>query len=563
MPIDSFFSFDLRAEQINQAFYGTYHTLSNLTIQNLSGGLAGINGIYDTLYTDGACNSANTALAANINPYQLNSSVPSPYHTTALLRYTNPGFPVPAIYKDIITPFEEAYDSQEFHGTCKPVSLGDYVSHTSQNAAIGVPFGFDNHFVTAGYDPVAGGGVVGININQVTEPSATSFSVGNVGSITSGLPGSITSNGQIRLFTHPSWRSGPNQHILLIAWDNTATIYLEKYDWDGMNLVASANPSGTISSAHNVGYSGQHDILFTNSGNILLQTRNASFTAGMLYEIDGNNLTTVASQATRSVAYDATYNVIGIRRSNNFETYAGTLSGTAVSSVSGVFTNGTRAYDAVWHPDEPGVIYVGEQISATSIVSHAFFYDPSGVVSSNTNRGSNMGASVTFNQIERTSPNVIVSFAGPNTTIPFFRSVCNAATYIQGGYDYTDTITPGSHPEDMTIMRHPTSQDYTRTKDTNGDSTIKGNNHLISVDYSLNIGCFGQNLATKHWNYTVNLSLGSHHMYILYLGYFQDTNFVDSYSYLGITGINFQFIIGQILPSTNIGGISWVKFRNS
>jgi hypothetical protein len=555
MPIDSFFSFDLRAEQINQAFYGTYHTLSNLTIQNLSGGVVGINGIYDTLYTDGACNSANIALAANINPYTLTSSVPSPYHTTALLRYTNPGFPVPAIYKDFITPFEEAYDSQEFHGTCKPVSLGDYVSHTSAGP------GFDNHFVTAGYDP-AGGGAIGININQVTEPSATSFSVGNVGSITSGLPASITSNGQIRLFTHPSWRSGPIQHILLIAWDNAATIYLEKYDWDGMNLVASANPSGTISSTHNVGYSGQHDILFTNSGNILLQTRDASFTAGMLYEIDGNNLTTVGSQPTRCVAYDASYDVIGIRRSNNFETFAGTISTSSVSSIA-AFTNGTRAYDAVWHPDEPGVIYVGEQISATSIVSHAFFYDPSGVVSSNTNRGSNPGASVTFNQIERTSPNVIVSFAGPNTTIPFFRSVCSAAIYIQGGYDYTDTITAGTLPEDMTIMRHPTSQDYTRIKDTNGDSTIKGNNHLISVAYNLHIGCYGQNLATKHWNYTVNLSLGSHHMYILYLGYFQDSNGVDSYSYLGITGINFEFIIGQVLPATNIGGISWVKFRNS
>jgi hypothetical protein len=556
MPIDSFFSFDLRAEQINQAFYGTYHSLSNLTIQNLSGGLAGINGIYDTLYTDGACNSANIALsdAANIYPYQLNSSVPSPYHTTDYLRLTNPGPPVPAIYRAGVD--NQAYGSQTFHGTCKPVSLGDYVNHTSN-----VNPGFDNHFVTAGYD--SGGGGIGININQITEPTSTSFSVTNVGSITSGLPGSVTSNGQIRLFTHPSWRSGPFQHILLIAWDNTATIYLEKYDWDGTTIVASANPSGTISSAHNVGYSGQHDILFTNSGNILLQTRNASFTAGMLYEIDGNNLTTVASQATRSVAYDANYNIIGIRRSNNFETYVGTLAGTAASSVSGAFTNGTRAYDAVWHPDEPGVIYVGEEISATSIVSHAFFYNSSGTISSSTKRGSNMGASVTFNQIERTSPNVIVSFAGPNTTIPFFRSVCSAAIYIQGGYDYTDTITAGTLPEDMTIMRHPTSQDYTRIKDTNGDSTIKGNNHLISVAYNLHIGCYGQNLATKHWNYTVNLSLGSHHMYILYLGYFQDSNGVDSYSYLGITGINFQFIIGSHLPPTNVGGISWVKFRNS
>jgi hypothetical protein len=559
MPIEvpsARFSFDIRAEQINQAFYGTYHTLSNLTIRNLSGGVGGVNGIYDTFYTDDVCNTHNIALAANINPYTLTSSVPSPYHTTQYLQLTNPGPPVPAIYKDIITPFEEAYDSQEFHGTCKPVSLGDYVSHTSAGP------GFDNHFVTAGYDP-AGGGAIGININEVTEPSATSFDVSNVGSITSGLPGSITSNGQIRLFTHPSWRSGPNQHILLIAWDNSATIYLEKYDWDGSTIVASANPSGTISTSNNVGYSGQHDILFTNGGNILLQTRNASFTAGTLYEIDGNNLTTVTSISTRSVAYDASYNVIGIRRSDNFETYAGTLSGTAVSTVSNPFTNGTRAYDAVWHPDEPGVIYVGEQINATSIVSHAFFYNSSGVVSSNTNRGSNMGASVTFNQIERTSPNVIVSFAGPNTTIPFFRSVCSAATYIQGGYDYTDTITAGTNPEDMTIMRHPTSQDYTRIKDTNADSTIKGNNHLISVAYNLHIGCYGQNLATKHWNYTVNLSVGSHHMYILYLGYFQDSNGVDSYSYLGITGINFEFIIGQILPSTNIGGISWVKFRNS
>jgi hypothetical protein len=141
--------------------------------------------------------------------------------------------------------------------------------------------------------------------------------------------------------------------------------------------------------------------------------------------------------------------------------------------------------------------------------------------------------------------------------------VCSAAIYIQGGYDYTDTITAGTMPEDMTIMRHPTSQDYTRIKDTAADSTIKGNNHLISVAYNLNIGCYGQNLATKHWNYTANLAGGSHHMYILYLGYFNDSNGVDSYSYLGITGINYEFIIGQVLPATNIGGISWVKFRNS
>ena len=553
MPTDSFFSFNIRAEQINQAFYSSLWTTSNLDIQQLAGGTT-TKGIFDSNYTDSASNSANISLNANINVYDLTTSVPSPYHTTNILRYTNPGPPVPAIYRVNSAPFDEAFDSQEFHGTCKPVSLGDYVNHAPAGA------GFDNHFVTAGFDPTSN--LIGININQVTEASVTSFSVGNVGSINSGLPGSITSNGQIRLFTHPSWRTGPNQHILLIGWDNASAIYLEKYDWDGTTLAAGIPPvTGTISSSDNMSYSGQHDILFTNSGNILLQTRDAGGTAGMLYEIDGNNLTTVASTTTRSVAYDANYNIIGLRRSNAFETYIGTISGTAASSVAGAFTTGSRAYDAVWHPDEPGVIYVGEQLSGTSITSHAYFYNTSGVITSNTKRGHTLAVSTIFDQIERTSPNVIVSFEGPNSSIPFFRTVCDSSIHRQTVSGYTDNITVGLAPEDMTIMTHPTSQDYTRVNDTNSDNTIKGNNHLIAASYDLSIGCFGQNLITKHWNYTPNLFIGSHHIYILYLGYFQDTNGSDSYSYIGVSGINFEFITGAVLPPTNVGGVSWVKFR--
>jgi hypothetical protein len=312
-----------------------------------------------------------------------------------------------------------------------------------------------------------------------------------------------------------------------------------------------------------VSYTGQHDILFTNAGNILIQTKNAGSNTGDLFEIDGNNLTTAASLVTtRCVAYDAAYGVIGVRRTNNFETYAGTLvGGSSVSSVA-AFTAGSRAYDAVWHPDEPGVIYVGEQLSGGGVVSHAFFYNSGGGVSSNTNRSSTPPNGGTFNQIERTSENVLVNFIGPNTALPFFRSVCNAATYIQGAYDYTDGITPSLDPEDMTIMRHPTSQDYTRTNDTNSDNTIKGNNHLITASYDLSIGCFGHNRAAKHWNYAPNGFFGSHHMYILYLGYFLDFGGVDSYCYVAVSGINFQFFTGGIQPPTNVGGINWVKFRN-
>ena len=567
MPTDSFFTFSLRAEQINQALYNamwTYTSGSNLTIRNLAGGgPPGTRGINASNYTDNACNTANIDLNTYIAAYQATSSVPSPYHTTQYLRFTNPGPPVPGIYKQISSPFGEAVGSVEFHGTCKPVSLGDYVNHQSQNAVMGAASGFDRHFVTAGYDPALG--KICVNINELFEVSEISMGVNNVGSIIAGtFPSGVNGTSKIRLFTHPSWTSGAFQYILLIGWDNATSIYLEKFNWDGSNL--NSVGSSTISTTNGMLYTGQHDIHYTNSGNILLQTWDVSRTVGTVYEISASTLTTLNSVVSQFVAYDSNFDVIGVRRTNNFETYSGALSVLPVSSVT-AFSNGSRAYDAIWHPDEPGVIYVGEQISSSTITSHAFFYNSTGSVSSNTNRGQNLPNSVAFNQVERTSQNVLVSFAGPNSSIPMTRSVC-AGTIYRGGtttIDYTDNITPGISAEDITQMRHPKAQDYTRVNDTNSDSTIGGNSHIISANYNLSIGGWGQNYTTKHWNFEASSAppMSSHHMYILYLGYYQDHSNIDTYAYIAVSGINFDFIKGSTLPPLNVGGLNWIKFRTT
>jgi hypothetical protein len=107
-------------------------------------------------------------------------------------------------------------------------------------------------------------------------------------------------------------------------------------------------------------------------------------------------------------------------------------------------------------------------------------------------------------------------------------------------------------------MTHPTAQDYTRVNDTNSDNTIAGNNHLITTDIAVGIGCWGQNYLLKHWNYDPTGSFNQHHNYILYLGYLPDTNSCDSYHYIAVTGLNSTFTPGTIGTA---GQLSWVKFR--
>ena len=560
MPIDPYFSFNIRAEQINQAYFQqfwTYTSGSNLTIQNLAGGTAGTRGIYHTNYTDAASNTANINLLANISQFLITS--PGSWHTTAYLQYTNPGPPVPSVYYDSST---FAYDDQEFHGTCKPVSLGDWVDHNSQDMVFGAPKGWDGYFVTAGLDPNLN--KIGINVNSVVDVSPVSMFADNVADITSNMPPGVNSTTKIRLFAHPSWNNGSVSFILLIGWDNSSGIYLESYQWDGINL--GGLTSNTISTNYNMTYTGQHDIHYLRNGNILLQTWNSSRTTGTVYEIDGNSLSLVASEVSTVVAYDRAYDVIGIRKTDNFVTYLSSLSGTLVTNASNVFSSGYLCYDALNHLDEPGVMYFGEQTSATTNYNYAFTYNSSGVLISYVRKSQSMNNSVTFTQIERTSPNVLVSFEGPNnSTRPLFRGVCDASIYKDGslGIDYSDSTSTTLYCEDLTQMRHPASQDYTKVNDTNADPTIGGNNHLISVSYDLNISGWGHNLATKHWNFAPSVGRSAHHMYILYLGYYLDSTGTDSYIYIAVTGLNFFFMQGVTASSPPFDGgwISWCKFR--
>lgn len=566
--LDSKFTFSIRAEQINQAAFGavwSYSAASNLLIRQLAGAATGI-GISDSYYTDAASDSHNTTLESNVTSGTFNSAAFT-NHSLGLLRFTDPGPPVPSVFYDSTTP-DYANHTFEFHGTCKPATLGDYVNHTSMNAARGgVPFGFDNYFVTAGYDPI-GPGVIGINVNTISMTSTTTISPSVVASVQSSMPTNvINDNNKLRLFTHPNYVDASpgaplNPLVLLIGWDGS-TIYLENYTWDGSTI----NPlnNGTISTGNNMSYRGQHDIHYLNSGNILLQTWNSSRSAGILYEINGTSLVVVTSEVTTIVAYDPTFDIIGTRKTNGFQTYSGSLT-TIAYTLPNVFTTAGIAYDALNHPDEPLAIYVGEEIPGTpgSLTSHLINYNPSGVINASTSFNQALSNSYPdFTQIERTSPYVLMNSTGPNnSTVNPVRTVCKSTKYkaVSTAIDYTDSN--NEYYEDITQMRHPVSQDYKLT-DTTTDSTIKGNNHLIASTYNGNVLCYGQNYCKAHWlKNNTSGSISAHHIYILYLGYYLDGGTgKDGYAYIVVSGLNSTFSLGNLTAAPPDGLIHWVNFR--
>jgi hypothetical protein len=577
--LDSKFTFSIRAEQVNQARFGAsltyvpgaFGTGSQLQIRQIAGAAVGIEGVTQTKYTDSTSNTANINLEAAVTAGTFNMAA-FQNHSLNLLRFTDPGPPVPSVYYDSSVP-DYANHTFEFHGTCKPATFGDYVNHTSMDAARGgVASGFDNHFVTAGFDPTINPpiGIIAINVNNIAMPTTTTITPNVVASINSNFPAnSINSTNQLRLFTHPNYVDDSNPNIaivLLIGW-NGFDIYLENYYWDGFSINPYSN--STISTSNNMFYRGQHDIHYLNNGNILLQTWDAARTSGLLYEIDGQSLMYVMSETTTCVAYDPVNDVIGVRKGNAFQTYSGNLS-TPGSSKANVFQLGSIAYDAIYHPDEPLTMYVGERIPGTpgSLVGHVYNYNSSG--------GGVDGVSFTqsldgqypeFTQIERTSPNVLMNSVGPGNggTQPV-RTVCTTATYkgVSPAIVYTSSVGSYSY-EDITQMRHPLSQDYKLTI-TSVDTTIKGNNHLIGSTYDSQVACWGQNYCKKHWEKT-NTSGGvsSHHIYILYLGYYLDPGAgKDGYAYIVVTGVNSTFGQGMLAPTgpgTSPGLIHWVNFR--
>ena len=555
--IDPFFTFSIRAEQINQAHFSavwSYSAASNLLIKELAGASAGGNvGISDSYYTDAGCNADNITLDSNVTSGTFNNTAFA-NHSLDLLRFTNPGPPIPSIFYDSNTS-QYANKNFEFHGTCKPVTMGDYVNHTQQGS------GFDNYFITAGFDGAQGH--ICINVNRIAETSTTAIVITNVGSIVSGLSGStITTNGQIRLFAHPNWFIGASRGILLIGWDGT-DIYIESYTWDGVTLTASTN--NTLGSTNTMSYTGKHDIHYLNNGNILLLTMAGS--NGTLFEIDGANLNVIATKTdTNIVAYDPSFDVIGIQKQQKFITFKSTLNSSPVTQTNNIFSGNDEPFDAVYHPDEQGTMYVGEysSVGSGSLIGHRFNYDINGNITTNVSRSQTCSATA-FKQIERTSPDVLMNSVGPNSsTVLPVRSVCDSGTYkaTPATLNYVDSF--NTFYEDITQMRHPTSQDYTISSDTNADSTITGNNHLICSTYGLKIGCYGQNYAEKAWEINNNTGgMNAHHMYILYLGFYKDFSNTDSYGYIVVSGINSVFTYGSISGAPVDGEVHWVKFRNN
>jgi hypothetical protein len=433
--------------------------------------------------------------------------------------------------------------------------MGDYVNHTS----LGI--NYDNHFITAGFDSTQN--AICINVNRIAETSTISIAITNVGSVVSGLPAnSINSNNQIRLFTHPNWLISGHRGVLLIGWDGT-DIFIESYTWNGTTLTFSA--SNTLGTINQMNYTGRHDIHYLNNGNILLLTEGST---GTLFEIDGTSLNVVATKTdTNIVAYDPSFDVIGIQKVQKFVTFKTTLNSSPVTQTSNIFSGNDEPFDAVYHSDEQGTMYVGEYRSTGGgvLTGHRFNYDSNGNVTTNVlfDQTHTTGS---FTQIERTSPDVLMNSVGPNySTVLPVRSVCDSGTYRadpSAATNYLDSFI--TYYEDITQMRHPKSQDYTISRDTSSDSTITGNNHLICSTYGLKIGCYGQNYAEKSWEINNNTGgMNAHHMYILYLGYYQDFNNVDSYGYIAVSGINSVFTYGSISGAPVDGEVHWVKFRNN
>jgi hypothetical protein len=498
------FDFNNKRDEINNAHGTIVLPLTDLTMTKLALGDTTNNiGQADTYYTD---NSVNTANSDMVNYAITNFGTTPPTNENSLyFDNTFAGDPM---------PLKDNVSSSDFHGTCKPVALGDYIDSNSTNPAL------EGSFATAGLVSTGGGNFdVYVSVFKTDATVSPMIPVWQC-SASCGL-GVPINDSDVRLFAYPGLDfSSTGKAIVVVVNDfNNNLLHFYMFNWDytvsptSITNIASTSTSSTT--PDNIKYTGQHDIFYLPASKKLFLLRKDQ----ILEEIDIDPPSSTISATTSlssitAVAYNDDIITGGVfvttDTSGTLNTYVNTTTlGTTASVGSAVLST---VFDGCYNKtvDTAGFYFCAVDSVNKQLISYRFDVNSSGSFTASNSYGTTYPTLNTWTQVETQAYNVINVGVGPNNSgVRTVRVVCDSTT-LRPKYDEYNN----SAVEDFILMRHPSGSDNSIN-----NNPASGSNHLICIDDSLTITTHGKNFLNEVENETSIAGTPQKQQYIIYLGY--------------------------------------------
>lgn len=538
------FNFNLKRDEINDAHGSIILPLTDLTMTKLALGDTTNNiGQADTYYTDNSVNSANSDMFTN---YAVNNfgATPPTNENSSYFTNTFAGDPMPL--RDNVT-------SDDFHGTCKPVALGDYIDSNSTNSAL------EGSFATAGLISTGLGGfdvyVSVFKTDTTVSPMVPDWQC----STNCGL--NITINdSDVRLFAYPGLDfSSTEKAIVVVVNDfNNSLLRFFLFNWDhSASTIANITSTSTSTPStvtDNIKYTGQHDIFYLPTSKSLFLLRKDRVLEELYVDPPGPTISATTSLSTiTAVAYDDVNGVfVTTDTSGTLNTYLNNIGApTTVSSVGSAVLS--TVFDGCYNKtvDATGFYFCAVDSGSGQLISYRFEVSSSGVYSSSNSYGTTYLTLHTWTQVETQAYNVINVGVGPDNTssVRTVRVVCNSTTLKSTYSEYNNTTV-----EDFILMRHPLI---------NGNSInnnfASGANHLICINNSLTITTHGKNFLNQVESDTSTNGSSQRNQYIIYLGYcYNSAASAVNYLYLALAS---NLVVAYDQNGTPTGGGYYFYFN--
>lgn len=558
------FNFYQRAYKVNQSSGITSFTFppSNITMGDTgtSVGLAWF--VYATLYADFISADSNRdmytgATASYYMNYFLNSPTPN-NNRASYLEYTDVG---PAV------PWANNSSCFTWDRPCRPSALGDIRDNEKYNNLR------DGAWVEAGYN----GTDNYISIYSVNPSGGAPYYINSITTNLAAVCGFNSTPLTCRVFTYPSLMSdfvpsissvigGGYVLIAYFAWDNsTKQLYYELFTWNpNINVLSSWNSGVILSFYDEFLYSGKHDMFtlhpwssvqnYASNDNMLIFGPGAVSGVPRAYEIDISSGALIANPRANAGGYVDQRDIIYLSDDKFILTYLTTLSSTVVDSFA--LPGGHNIFDADYnYRIADDVFYFGDD-QGSSIKGWAVRFNPSGLFTSvgapygvTSDTCTITGGSISsLKRVVTVAPMQIVVGPGPNWSTQVITRVMAKNNFYKGGstIDYDST----SVHEDFCEMNHGFCEDYFNFFDSGGYYTSgyatglevgKGNQHIITVTFNVDVNLFSKNLGNQYQtNPMTATTYGGHYNYIIYLGKaaFSSSNTGnhtgDAYFYIGL-----------------------------
>jgi hypothetical protein len=502
------FDFNNKRDEINNAHGTIVLPLTDLTMTKLALGDTTNNiGQADTYYTDNSVNTANSDMFTNYAPNNFSVSTDE---SSAYFNNTFAGDPM---------PLKDNASSSDFHGTCKPVALGDYIDSNSTDPAL------EGSFATAGISS-SDVYVSVFKTDATVSPMVPVWQCSaNCGISMSGA------DSDVRLFAYPGLDISKNEKIIVVIvndyGNNVLYFFMFNWNFNTNNLTLVNTATSSSSTPDNIKYTGQHDIFYLPTSKSLFLLRKD----GVLEEIFINPPSTIvlitSISSITAVAYDDVNGVIvATDTSGTLTTYVGTISAGLVNTVGSAIPSSLIAFDGCYNKtvDSAGFYFCVIDSGGGQLISYRFGVNSSGVYTTSNSHATSVGTIYSWTQVEAQAYNVINIGVGPNNSsgVKTARLVCDSATLRPAYPEYNNSTV-----EDFILMRHPSGSDNSIN-----NNPASGSNHLICVDNGSTITTHGKNFLNEVEVQTSTTTLSSLNQYIIYLGYCNNTSSTPVVNYL-------------------------------